>query len=497
MKLSSSNDYDVVVIGSGVGGLVCASKLAKEGFRVGVFEQHYKPGGYCTDFSRKKFRFDAAVHFMGGCELGGVIGNILSDLNLLSDIKFKPVDPIIRVVSQDEEFRLRGNLKEFIQELQFSFPAECDRLDDFSLLIQNAWEETAVLLEASAEKIFSLSIKSRYISRIINQSFQSILDEYFSSPKLKSLLSLFCTYGGLPPNRMSGMYMMAILGSYLCQGTYYPIGGSQEFADTLVRGLIRFGGSLHLRKNVSKILLSNNRAIGIKLETGEEITAGCIVANVDAFHLFNELIGLNNLPGRLLKQLGGLEISMSAFQVFLGVELDLSSLGVSESEIIISNNLDFGDNNDLLENNLYLKGGVGITIPSILDPSSAPPNHHSMCLSLPVSSNSPINWRAIKNDLADSLINQAEFFLPDLRNKIIIRSVATPYTLQRYTKNFGGSCYGWAQTPEQSGTRRLKRQTGIDGLFLTGHWTMPGGGILAVANSGMKTAENIILLERS
>jgi phytoene dehydrogenase-like protein len=263
MITSSFNDYDIIVIGSGIGGLVCATKLARHGLRVAVFEQHYKPGGYCTDFSRKGFRFDAAVHFIGGCQRGGIIGNILDDLGLTNDIEFVRVDPIFRVVTQEDDFRLPGDLNEFFNYLKLRFPAEQAGLENFAELIRNTWNETAVLLEAPAEKTFSLSIKSQYVAKIITQTFQAILDDHFSSSKLKALLSLFCTYGGLPPNRMSGMYMMAILGSYLCQGTYYPYGGSQEFANILVRGLTRSGGVLHLRKNVSKILLSN-RACGFE-----------------------------------------------------------------------------------------------------------------------------------------------------------------------------------------------------------------------------------------
>ncbi len=87
-KNHKEDKYDVVIIGAGIGGLVCGCYLAKAGLKVLIVEQHYKPGGYCTSFERGGYTFDVGVHYLGSCrERDGVIYNILQDLSLLNKIK--------------------------------------------------------------------------------------------------------------------------------------------------------------------------------------------------------------------------------------------------------------------------------------------------------------------------------------------------------------------------------------------------------------------------
>ena len=95
------------------------------------------------------------------------------------------------------------------------------------------------------------------------------------------------------------------------------------------------------------------------------------------------------------------------------------------------------------------------------------------------------------DDLSQHLILKASVLVPDLNKRILVRAEATPKTIEKWTGNFQGAAYGWAQIPGQSGILRLQRTTPIPNLFLTGHWTSPGGGIAAVVASGELTAEAI------
>ena len=93
-----------------------------------------------------------------------------------------------------------------------------------------------------------------------------------------------------------------------------------------------------------------------------------------------------------------------------------------------------------------------------------------------------------KDQLSRRLIQRASAYVPHLENRILVRAETTPKTIEQWTGNRYGAAYGWAQTPRQSGMYRLQRTTPIPNLFLTGHWTSPGGGISGVVASGELTA---------
>lgn len=492
MAIPPHYDYDVIVIGAGIGGLVCGARLAQQGLHVIVLEQHSRPGGYCTAFQTSGFTFDAAVHLIGGCSSGGIVDNILIKLGLDREIEFIKVDPLYRLIAPGRDFQLPGELHEHFAMLATQFPNERNGLTRLTTLIENVWHESVALLEAPFEQTFSLALKSQHMAALMPLTYQAVLDDFLSSPELKACLSLFCGYGGLPAERMSAMYMVSILGSYLVQGAYYPKGGSQSLANVLASGITRSGGIVRLNHPVRQIILSNGAVHGVRLENGEEITAARIVSNADAYHTFYYLLGDAQLDRRLDRQLQSMELSMSAFQVYLGVDLNLPAIGTMDHEMIVTSSYEL----ERVYRNVYIGNwsevAFGITMPSLLDPTLAQPNTHCVHLTLPVPTGPSFDWTTHRDELADRLVSSAERVLPGLTQNIVVREIATPNTLMRFTQNQHGVCYGWAQTPEQTSTRRLRPQTPFKGLFLAGHWTMPGGGIVAVASSGMKTAEMVI-----
>ena len=116
--------YDVIVIGSGLGGLTCGALLAKNGFNTLILEQHTAPGGYCTSFKRKGFTFDAAVHFLEGLGDGGLFYRMLSALEIEKELEYYRMDPLYKVVYPDESIAIPADLNEYIALLSSKFPAE-------------------------------------------------------------------------------------------------------------------------------------------------------------------------------------------------------------------------------------------------------------------------------------------------------------------------------------------------------------------------------------
>ena len=269
-----------------------------------------------------------------------------------------------------------------------------------------------------------------------------------------------------------------------------------------MKALRKYGGELQLGTKVTKILVENNTATGVETAKGNKISAKYVVSNVDARQTFLRLIGSEKLSSKFLNRLEQMEPSISFLQVFLGVDMNLKEKGIIEHETIwySSYDLDYVYNSCL--QGKFEEGG-GICTPTLLDPSLAPENQHTISLIFPIPYDYKENWETengkrgssynkLKNEEMHRLIKTAERFIPELSKHIVFSEAATPLTLERYTENYKGAGYGWAQTPGQSGLGRLQPKTPIKNLYLAGHWASPGGGTITVALSGRNIAEMII-----
>jgi len=131
---------------------------------------------------------------------------------------------------------------------------------------------------------------------------------------------------------------------------------------------------------------------------------------------------------------------------------------------------------------------LSLTVPTLVDPSLAPPGQHLLVLTTLVDGHARAPWRELKGPRTEALLRRAERRLPGLRDSLRLAEAATPRTMERYTRNSGGAIYGFDVTPAQVGPGRLDNRTPLAGLYLAGHWTRPGGGVAGVVRSGMRTA---------
>lgn len=133
-----------------------------------------------------------------------------------------------------------------------------------------------------------------------------------------------------------------------------------------------------------------------------------------------------------------------------------------------------------------------MTIPTLVDPSLAPPREHLVILTTLIPYDVGVSWRWEKARYAELLLNEIEAVIPGFRDHITFAEGASPRTMERYTLNLTGAIYGWEVSPKQVGPKRLGHQTPIRGLYLSGHWTQPGGGVYGVIVSAIQTASMIL-----
>jgi prolycopene isomerase len=493
---SKRESYDAVVIGSGMGGLSAAALLARAGRSVLVLERHDRPGGYAHSFQRRKYKFDAGVHVISGCEsLGGGWGALLHDILSLvgtrHTVEFAKVDPLYGALYPDLRFSAPTGVMEFMDAHARLYPDEARGLKAFFRLLARINQETYHFPpEASSYETLRDTSRFPVHAQLREATVQGVLDEHLTSPRLKALLSTQWMYLGLPPSRLSILKFSSMLMSFLSTGAYFPRGGMQVMVNALVAGIQAHGGEVMVGTPVRRVMVEKGRAAGVILENGQRVRAPIVVSNADARQTFDELVGVEHLPAGFVTALRALRPSLSAITLYLATDLDLRAVPGLEHETFVYGSWDHDESYAGM-----LAGepsSVMLSAPTLVDPSLAPPGEHLVNVLALMPFAHARSWREKKPEYMELLLARSEKALPGLREHVTFVEGASPRTMERYTLNHMGAIYGWEQSPEQGGANRLSRVTPVAGLYLSGHWTQPGGGAMSAAASGAQTAQLLL-----
>ncbi|MCX8117388.1 MAG: NAD(P)/FAD-dependent oxidoreductase [Desulfobacterota bacterium] len=486
------SEFDVLIIGGGVAGLTCGCLLAKRGLRVLIVEKNRKVGGCCSSFEKDGFSFDLSVQSLGECQEGGRIWNVLKALDLLDGIRFLPLEPARMYHFPTMQIPQSSRLETHLEHLSRLFYEERRGIEQVYEVLKKVYEEFS-RLPPSVNWFDPSSFSARFpfLAAYKDRTFGQLLLEYIDNPFLRTILSVRCSYALLPPEEISVVAMAGIEMSYFRHGVSCVEGKVEELPLKLAMAFEREKGKILSGQLVQRILFKERKAVGVRLENGEILTGKAIVSNIDAHRTFTELIGEDFLPRAYRAKLGGLRPSLSYFILYLGIEGDLKEIPVSNNEIF-SEDPPSKEYEALYEGRIPERSAFYLLAPSRVNPSHAPPGKSTLCLSLKAPYLLNGGWTPETIDrLSEGLISKAKLLLPDLEKRILVKAVATPKTIEQWTGNHMGAAYGWAQIPSQSGIYRLSRSTPISNLFLTGHWTSPGGGIAAVVASGELTAQTL------
>lgn len=494
---SEKEVYDVVVIGAGIGGLSTAALLGKAGKSVLLVERHDRPGGYAHGFKRRNFHFDSGVHLVSGCSPdgygnGSTMNKICRAVGIDPDELFIPVPSYARAVFPDFEIPLRAGEAAFVAGLAEGFPHEKDGLLALIRLCKTLAEEAMlaeeVLSQSKATRVSPMQMLGN-LFRYRRTTLAEALDEFLIDTRLKSACAMLWPYLGLPPSQLSFLYWASMMAGYTYEGGYYCRGSFQVYANQLAAAIENQGGEVLLNASVRRVLVEQGKASGVVLENGQVIRAETVVSNIDIQQTAELLVGREHLPSGYCDGLAKLSPSISIFASYIATDLPLSEQDHAHEGFFFES---FDHEASYALSQTGQSNWFSATLPSFADSSLAPPGQSIMMLTTLCPFDVGESWRIAKSGFQQRLLEKAERHFPGLNDHLLIVESGSPRTMERYTLNRQGAAYGFAPSPEQIGPNRPGVVGALPGLFHTGHWTRPGGGLAGVSVSALLAAQAIL-----
>lgn len=477
-----------------MGGLVSAGLLARHGMKVLLLEKESRVGGYVTGFWREGFYFDATGAFVSACGPGGEFQGIVDELGLSKEITFLPIKSIWNIYpSLDLHLDYQGP-QSYLEEVKRLFPEHTKALEAYQRLTDQLGKEFMAFETAPWWRKAFLPLSFPALFRYARKSHGEILGALFGDDREVSLV-LSALPTTLPPSLLSYAFVAVLWAKVLSKGVFYPKGGMLALSDALAGGIRSNGGQISCQREVTRILTQGKRAVGVRLSDDTEIRARWVVGDINpfqgerllpkGFQLYKGMHSLNRYHPSLSALIFYIALPPgvlpSGWPYFISVctSDDLESLVSALRE-------------GSMEEGLHMV----ITTPTVIDPSLAPSEHHSLkvIVHAPPSRRFQENYGSLEafESLQERVFATIQRYTGlDLKGTALSVESATPMTLLRHTGNEQGAMYGLDAACGQVGPQRPPNRTALDNLLWVGHYTHPAHGIVGSAMSG-RFASNII-----
>lgn len=487
-------DNSVIIIGAGAAGLSAGCYAQMNGYNSQVFEMHDLPGGLCTAWERKDYVFDGCIHYLFGSGAGQPFHEMWRQLGVVQGRRFIDHAEFMRIRSTDgrelivysDPDQLEAHLCELSPQDRGLIHAFCSGVRGFTRFDLSALQAKPKALMTPLDWAALGRKMSPFIGALARWAMLPA-DRFgarFKDPFLRRAIPQMFAWSSIPT--MVGMSLLAMMHT---RNAGVPVGASLEVARALEKRYLELGGQIHYSAQVERVLVENDRAVGVRLYDNREARADRVISACDGRATIFDLLG-GRYANRSLRRLydGRLPIH-SQLQVSLGVDRDMSAEPHWTTY--------------LLERPLEIAGEkrfeVGVKH-YCFDPSLAPAGKSvvEIMLTTPYDYWQRIYGRKIYNaeQLQESgiLVDWLEGVYPGLKGQIEVCDVATPLSYERYTGNWQGSSCGWLLTRDTmmmmlSGMR--KTLPGLANLYMTGQWVEPGGSVPVCAASGRNTIMEI------
>lgn len=497
MKQSSNRHKSISIIGSGLGGLSAAIRLAHAGYDVTVYEKNATPGGKARSINQNDYRFDTGpslitMPFVMN-ELFESVGENPAEwltLNKLTNLckYFFPDGTILNAYSDREKFaaEVESNTTEK-REALYKYLQYCKTIYDLTadiFLFKDLYSAKTYSNRKALKTLLKLPKIDSF--RTMNEANCS----FFKDERIIQLFNRYATYNGSNPYKCPATLNIISHVEYSIGG-YYASGGMFSLTDAIYRLALKKGVKFSFNSHVKKIITDGKKVKGI-LAGGNEIISDAVISNADVYSTYGKL--LNDTKSSAAIKYNRLEPSSSALVFYWGVNLTSHKLDAHNILFSADYKKEF---EELFDEKLYpADPTIYIYISSKFTPGDAPTGKENwfVMVNAPHCASSNAKVQMSKEGIKQVILTKIKALTGyEIRNKIETESIMTPKDIQEQTGSFGGSIYGISSNSRNAA---FLRQPNISkhykGLYFTGGSAHPGGGIPLVILSGKIAAEKII-----
>lgn len=475
----------IIIIGAGVSGLCAGCYAAMNGFEAEIFEMHTAPGGVCASWKRKDYLFDHCLHWVIGSGEGNSMHPLFEELGITDKVSFYHTDRFRRIKSGDKDVTVYTDIDKLERELVRNFPGEAKRIHRMMKQVR-FFTHFRPPMDADFGKFGFLDIVKMLpfmplFLRLKNETIGQYIGR-FRDPVLRDVLFKMFPVQGMP----ALMVIMPLAYFHNKEGGY-PLGGSLNMAKAIADKFVSLGGRINYGQRVTKVLLEEGKAIGIETQDGGRHYADIVISAGDARNALYDLLEGKYVPREWEEMFKNAALWPPLVNISFGVNRDLSG------EVELQT---FKPDKPI--------NVCGQTIDCVYychychDPAFAPPGKSVIEIQFDTDYDywsklydDKEAYKREKQSVAKALLAALETELPGISGQIEVTDVATPVTWERYTGNWKGAYEGWLPTVKAFGRFLPSKLLGLEGFYMTGQWTFPGGGVPMCMSRSRKLIKQI------
>ncbi|HEY32820.1 MAG TPA: NAD(P)/FAD-dependent oxidoreductase [Dehalococcoidia bacterium] len=487
-------EKSIIIIGAGIAGLSAGCYAQMNGYNTHIFEMDTKPGGVCTAWKRKGYTIDGCIHWLVGSGPASNFYHIWEELGIIKNHTFIDHDEYLRIIGKEGKyFALYSDPDRLEKHMKELAPEDSGVIEDFIKGIRKG-----IGFDMPSDKapelynpfdvvkmLFQMLPYMGYMRKWSKLSAGEFASRFKNSFMREALLAIAEDVPDLP------MLALVMPMAWVYQKTAgYPLGGSLEFSRTIEKRYLDLGGEVSYKSPVAKVMVENDRAVGIRLADGTEHHGDIIISAADGHTTIFDMLEGKYINDKIQGYYDNLALFPPLVFVAFGVNRTFDELPHSVSGFNLP-----------LDEPITIAGKElsRLTLHVYNFDSSLAPEGKTV-IRVMISTvfdywdelyKDPERYKAEKERIADQVIAQLSKHFPGLAEQVEMRDVATPVTWVRYTGNWRGSYEGWMMGAESFRMRMSKTLPGLENFYMVGQWVEPGGGLPPAAMSGRNVTQII------